>query len=297
MLWKKTMSTPTLTDHLGNPLPPDMDLFAPAPPEIGPLISAYSTLRKTETPQAKRMHRIIKRAAIGGGISTAIALAGGALWVVPVGLAIGGAFGLGGKQTLTYVGKLGVARFQVAKSRAVVTRQLLFLFQSAKSLRRSGTVKYVNAIYTGTGWAVAWSDATGKPVCAESGEYYLTPKPQHPYNFWLMAERAWSEYLMEGPLQDEINRTGAVRFEIKGPNWVTVGPGFVELSFGGKIARCDHEDIEAISLREGYFRIKRKDAKVGWFSSTGVFGFQYSEMPNAFVFRILIERLLGVPMT
>ncbi len=75
------------------------------------------------------------------------------------------------------------------------------------------------------------------------------------------------------------------------------GRGFVELSFSGKIARCDHEDIEAISLSEGTFTIKRKDAKIGWFSSAGVFSFRYSDMPNALVFRIIVPQLLGVSMT
>jgi hypothetical protein len=292
------MDAPRLLDHLGNPLPSDMDLFVPPPAEIGSIISACSTLRKQETPEAKWTQKLLIRAAIGGAIGAVIAIWAGALWVFPAGLIVGGLLGLRSRQTLTYVGTLGIALFEVRRSRNDVTRKLYFLFESARALRTSVTRRYLNAIYEGTSWSFVWSDEKGATVFQQSGQYYLIPKTAaHPYIFLRAAESAWSHYLIHTRLEDELRRTGAIRFDIKGSDWVSIGPGFAELCFGGQIARCDAEDIGAVSLREGVFTIKRKDAKIGWFSRTGVFSFEYRQMPNATVFYMLVGRLLGVPLT
>jgi hypothetical protein len=286
----------TVTDHLGNQLPADLDLFAPAPAEIGPVVSLYSTLRKNESPQARRIQKTLLRAGIGGAIGIAIAMAASSFWPVVIGLAIGALTAARTRHTLTYVGQLGVARFETS-DRKEIKRTLLFLFSSARALKRSGTRKYMNGVYTGTSWSAVWLDDNARAVCSQSGEYYLTPKADSPFAFWNMAEIAWSNYLVAGPFQTELERTGSIRFDIKGPDWISVGPGFVELCFGGKVARCNAEDIAAVSLSEGRFTIKRKDAKIGWFSSDGVFGFQYADMPNAMVFTFVVRQLLGIRLS
>ena len=39
---------------------------------------------------------------------------------------------------------------------------------------------------------------------------------------------------------------------------------------------------------------RRRDAKEGWFSSTGVFKFPYGSLANAQLFIFLVEKLVGV---
>jgi hypothetical protein len=45
------------------------------------------------------------------------------------------------------------------------------------------------------------------------------------------------------------------------------------------------------------FVIRRLDAKEGWFSSQGVFKFPYSQMANAQLFLILLDKFAGVHLT
>jgi hypothetical protein len=211
--------------------------------------------------------------------------------------AIGGGIGwVRGRNVVSYVGKEGIASYVLTKDRSSPKQTHYLLFRSASALRTSATRKFMNGIYTGTDYSFSWSNDQGKTVYHISGEYHLTPKTaKHPYIFARAAEFSWSNYLLP-KLVEQLDRAGAVHFEIKPPDSITVGRGFVDLFFSGKSAHCEREDVESISLHDGYFSIKRKDAQVGWFSSTGVFRFPYGQMPNARLFHFVVENLLGMPI-
>jgi hypothetical protein len=46
----------------------------------------------------------------------------------------------------------------------------------------------------------------------------------------------------------------------------------------------------------GVIRIKRHGAREGWFSSSGVFKFDFTNLGNAQLFFFLVEKVLGVPV-
>jgi hypothetical protein len=72
---------------------------------------------------------------------------------------------------------------------------------------------------------------------------------------------------------------------------VRVGPGFLELFFGGQTTRLTQADIKSVSINNGWFYLTTHDAK--WFSSKGKFSFAYGEISNAQMFLICLEKLMG----
>ena len=61
----------------------------------------------------------------------------------------------------------------------------------------------------------------------------------------------------------------------------------------GETTHCDANEIASVHLDKGIFTIKRTDAKEGWFSSKGVFKFNYGNLANAQLFAFVLERLVG----
>ena len=68
--------------------------------------------------------------------------------------------------------------------------------------------------------------------------------------------------------------------------------GAVAILLHGRGGSAD--DIASVSIENGMFTIKRRDAKVGWFSAKGVFSFAYDSMANAKVFLMAVDELLGL---
>ena len=118
------------------------------------------------------------------------------------------------------------------------------------------------------------------------------PKPKDPFHFGESAEMAWSIHLLDHA-DNDLKQTGAIRFRLTGKDWVAVGPGFLEFSRKGVDERWERDEIGGISIGDGVFKVKRTDAKEGWFSSKGVVQFTYASMSNAKLFLIAINRILG----
>ena len=58
----------------------------------------------------------------------------------------------------------------------------------------------------------------------------------------------------------------------------------------------DAAEVGIVNVDQGIVRIKRADAKEGWFSSHGVFKFSFDSLANAQLFFHLCEKLVGVPV-
>ena len=56
----------------------------------------------------------------------------------------------------------------------------------------------------------------------------------------------------------------------------------------------DVRDIGAVQVQKGVVRIKRIDAEEGWFSSRGVYKFDFASLANAQLFFFLLNKLVGV---
>lgn len=292
---------PEVKDHLGGYIPPSWDFFAAPPPHIGAVTSAASSLTKEEEPMATGTRAMVALVSglIAGGIIVGV---GVPFEWEPIWIGIGGtiAFLLVGviawywnafDHTVHYVGAEGVAMISCSGDRDQIYDTQVFRFDQAAELRVDITHHYKNGIYQHTNYSYNWTDAAGNYVHTISGSHsyeYETPPANDLYNYATSAETAWSLYLFNQAV-DQINRQGFYQFNLYGGEFVRIGQGFVELSMGGNQERVRKEDMSQATMESGVLSIRRKDAVDGWFTSSGVFTFNYSDLANGRLFVVLFE--------
>lgn len=294
--------------HSGDPTEPDFDFFAAPPPEIGQILSAETTLR-TKTKPWRLPTRLVLAALLAWafymlfdfiGSSAAngkdrdtyqiIGVCGGAV------IAFVSWFLTRYSHSCSFVGNLGIAKVAATGSRDNVKPANIFLFENAAELRTSQTRHYHNGVYTGTNYTFTWTNSEGKKAHVLSGTYRgenKPPKPKDPFHFAVMAENAWSGFLFDR-IVATLESTGSARFNLSGKHYVSVGQGFMDLCTSGtEEVHLDAKEIGGIQIDSGQVKIKRVDAKEGWFSSTGVYKFSYDQMANSKLFLLLYTRLIG----
>ena len=150
-----------LRNHGDGPIPQDADFFAPAPRSIGPLRSAWTTLRAGKEPLNPGV-RLLLIFAVGVGVLllgvgvVMVCQIGDDFWAVAIPIGSGGLAALitwgvtRFSHSCTYVGRDGVARFVCAGSRERLTTQEVFSFRDAVDLRTAQTHYYRNGVYQNT---------------------------------------------------------------------------------------------------------------------------------------------------
>jgi hypothetical protein len=299
-----------LGNHGGESLPANADFFAAPPEEIGPLGSAYTTLRQGKQPMPLGM-----RLVAGGGA--------GLLGLV-VGLVINQLFSvrsdfwqaawpLGGgmlgvalvvwrtafRHSCSYVGQEGVARFTCSGNRDNITEAEVFRFRDAAELRTSQTLHYTNSVYQNTSYNYRWTDVGGRLRYEISGSHNSeagTPPSTDPYQFARAAEIAWTVYMFE-QVYRQLELSGTVAFNLKGGRWIRLGPGVVIFGLSGEPEECPVDELDEASVKKGMVCIKRRDAREGWFSSSGVYRFSFDELANAQLFFHILEKVVGLPVS
>lgn len=290
--------------HNGEPRPKPADFFAPPPPELGQILSAESTL-----PAGKREIPLLLRLAIAGIIAAVVW--GGAAWAIGtspqwrelaptlavlIALVVGGLvlYFIRFSHTCTYVGRNGAARFRLRGSRSRAAKEYTLLFNQAAELRASQVRQHYNGVYVGTNYDYRWSDPAGRLLYRLNGTYHARkkkrPKRTSGYNFALASELAWSSHYL-ARAQAQLEAEGSIPFRIDNRRVVRVGPGFLEFHFGDQPERITREDIASVSLGNGQFSFKHKDAR--WFSRAGKYSFAYGRMANGRVFLLAPEKLMG----
>lgn len=303
-------NSPKITDHCGDALKSDVDIFAAAPPELGPVLSLCTSLKKTDQPRSlsSRIANVVILAGIGVGIGLlvevgiGIAIDGPDSFVVPLGLGAIAALirwlSVGFRHTLTYVGKRGVATFTMIGTRARITRTELFLFKHATELRTRITRHLMNGTHIGTIFDFSWSNkADGKlyTIANTDDTTAKTTPSGSRYQYALAAEAAWSNHLLRR-LKTKLEQTGSIEFNVGSGDWIRIRPGFLDFSFKGQTEHCAPADIANVSVAEGVFTIELRDANDGWVGSSGVFSFTYGTMANAQVFLLALDKLLGLTL-
>lgn len=290
---------PGVTRHAGVPTEPDADFFADPPEEIGEVLSAESTLKTTKRPW-KATSRFVLAGLIGWCGAMLLPLFGvqETAWEVVLFLLIALIVWYLTRfdHTCSFVGKNGLARFRCRDGRTRLATSEVFLFEEAQELRTSQTRHYHNGVYTGTQYNFIWTDGGGKKRFKLSGTYRgekAPPKPKDPFHLAASAEIAWSVYLLDRSSK-ELEERGAIRFPLKGGDWLDLGPGFLTVCRKGEIHKLTADVIGDIAVDQGVVKIKRLDAKEGWFSSTGVYKFGYDTMANFHLFGMLYSRLVGL---
>ncbi len=295
-----------LPSHSGDPLPADGEFFVPPPEAVGNVVSAYTTLtrHKQPTPLGARLLVTLILVAACAGLGLFLTHAARVdnpflTLVLPAGLgllAVGIYWAVTRfKHTCTYVGETGVAKFVCTGSRDNVGAKV-FAFRDAAELRTSQTRRYVNGVYSGTDYTFTWTDIGGRPRHVLKGTYHSeagTPSKGDLFYYATAAEVAWSTYLL-AEASRQIRTLGEVRFSLGSSGWVKVGPDRLSMSLGGAVTECETRDIASVSVQNGVFIVKRTDAREGWFSSSGVFKFDYGKLANAQLFLFVLDKIAGI---
>jgi hypothetical protein len=302
--------TDTVTDHLGRELRSDRDFFMAPPPEIGEVITAFSSLTHDHKPNratdfvaclvvaaagfAGFMHLSNKLLPANEVVSYCVGAAGAVLAFF-LGRAV---FNPRAIQLCSYVGSRGVARFLCRTNRGRITEANVFLFQNAVELRTSTTEVYVNGIYQETVYRFDWFDVDGNvcfQICGKHTGYFLGDHifKEAPYQWALSAEKAWTLQYSER-LREQAALTNSLRFNLLDGAWLAVEPGFLEVHLvDGTAVRCSPEDIETLSLSAGIYTLRLLGSRKSIFSSSGIHTFSHESIANGMLFLLLVESVGG----
>jgi hypothetical protein len=294
-------------DHDGKVPSQPFEFFFPAPPEIGKIISARSSLRvgKRPLPPLARfginllipvvfflvVYVIAQCAAENPNERWTFQALGGVLAVLAFPILL--LANRTPKSVCSYVGQEGVA-ISTARRRTGPPKTQLLFYKDAAELIAAQTRHHYNGVYTGTTYAYAWTDFDGETILKLKGKYYAKkgklPKSKSPYHLARMAEIVWSQVLT-ARADHCLKEEGSIPFRVDKSRVVRVGPGFIEFHFGGDPVRVTKDEIAKVTLGGGNFSFQHKDAK--WFSRQGKFSFQYGKMANAKMFLRALEKLMG----
>lgn len=307
--------------HSGQPVRVDADFFAPPPAKIGQVVTAESTLHQSDNPLSaaafKTRGRVIMAIVFlliagavvpmfigsiprGKGPSVSVILTIFGLLVL-----IGGFVALvvpkirAGMHkrklpSCSYVGVNGVVRYTLQGCPDDGATDEMLLFDQAEDLVTTEVRNYYNGVYTGTNYKYDWRDAEGESLMTTDGVYKENSKKftsLHPYIFLLSAEEQWCEHRFER-LKAEFETNGNVQFIVDAKRAIRIGPGYIEFLWPDGNHRVPVEDFGDISINEGVFRFKHRDAT--WLGRKGKFNFKYGKLPNAKLFLAALDQLAGI---
>lgn len=292
-------------DHSGAPVPENVCFFAPPPLEIGTVLTAYTTMKAgAKHPSAiARASYVILWGAICG---TLLFIFGAYYMHSPkwlcitmaiVGFAIGAfldSLGIG-IRSCSYVGEKGVVEFSSSEGPEKPALPTLFLFEKAADLRTKIADSSGSRGYLNTEFAFDWTDENGRSVRKFSGTFWSkehTPNADSPYYIARSAEEAWTQRLFPSTLAS-IERGETKRFNLTGGNFVELSRDNLDISMWGKKERVILDDLEGIGIEAGIVKFKQTDAVRATlpFGKTGIYQFNYSDLANAKIFFLLVERL------
>ncbi len=306
MQHSKWLPSENVTRHSGGAIAPDTDFFTPPSPEIGNIITADSDLVTTFKPMetSKRWMFIFWGAFVGAAIFQIIPLVlnlessiGWHIASAIAALIIGALIytGTSFSHQCSYVGDHGIETHKIFGSRRGKLKTERLRFDEAEDLYTTQTRMYTNGVYTGTTYLYKWLKSSGKPFIL-TGSYHNKKGWPDEKNAWHCAnsgEAAWSNYRLR-QLNKDFEKLGYVEFAMKGnPRAVRIGSGFIEfLLKDNSTQRVSAADMKKITLGGGNFNFIHNDAK--WWSGKGKYSFNYSNLPNAKLFLLCLDRLAGI---
>ncbi len=300
--WQPTTG---VTDHQGKPLLPEQDFFAPPPPEIGEVVSAWTSLVRGKSSWGAY---VVTGAALAGLLAGAglveKGLVSGSRYLWPIFSAAAAALPAWWfarfSHRVSYVGTQGVAVLRCSGSREAVKTETLFVFRDAKALKMNELIQDMLLGFDAT-YNFIWTDAEGREKfkIRHMSEDWLRsgPPARSDYNLARSAELSWSRYLMELG-REGLAQNGWMEFKIKDGEFVRVGQGFLELGRSGRTERLKSEEL-SIFRGTGALRIARKDDTQG---AGGVlekdgFDFETAPMPNLMAFLLALKSLTDFNLT
>lgn len=182
--------TPEITQHDGKPLRPKLVFFAPPPPDIGPIVTAYSSVKNNGTPRRIHWHLVSEATfpvfvlAVFMGMFAFILLKGLLglssdsliftlsllltllICAVPARLSLRPC--LDHDSVCSYVGEQGIAEYRLTETGRVDEKVLRFANFSVlrKKITNTYRKQYSNRgwHYSGTEYCLVWGDARGESI-------------------------------------------------------------------------------------------------------------------------------------
>ena len=284
-----------LTAHGGFAIGPEMDFFAPPPPEIGPVVSACSTLKKRRQPFSYAM-----RALIGLAAGAAMMLVAEILLrvlgnppsyngpmrimfgVFAIVIAIVTFFALRFKHTCTYLGEQGAAEFKLSGSRDAISTQRVLVFSQADHVLVGIVQLRQHGIHTQTSFAYTWLDASRRTLFEIQGEM-SKHKPYAPYHFSVAAEDQWTGYVL-AKLVKQWQDHRVLDFAT-GRGMLRIVPGGLEYDNGRQVDAFGFDEV-ALDIRQGM--IDFMPVAGGWRPRCS---FEYNRFANVKAFLVCLEQI------
>ncbi|MGK7944534.1 MAG: hypothetical protein AB4058_08685 [Microcystaceae cyanobacterium] len=293
--------------HCGEAIPTTMDFFRSPPPQIGRVISAESSLLTSQKALSWEYRALFMAMAVivGAlvtdiifkltGLSESILLAFRILILITVAFVSGVIVYMSTRflPKCSYVGEQGIAEFSYQGKKL---KRRLLLFAEAKNLLVEQTRHYSNGLYTHTNYNYSWVQKNEKKFSlygvyrSEEG----SPDANSEWYFAASAEGAWNQYMLN-IMADQLEEQGHIEFTLTSgnPASVKIGDNFMEFTLrNGESQSITGEDIKEVTLNSGIFRFTHQDAT--WWSGKGKYTFDYSKIPNAQLFLLCLDKLMGI---
>jgi hypothetical protein len=304
-----------LMTHAGLAIAEDDDFFVQAPPGIGQVLSAHTTLKKHQ--REKSLINIILFAmallvVVVGLIVTVILVPGngrpGGLqpgdepWLiiltVIIGLGTAAVFArwIRFVHTCTYVGKKGIAVFQCSFRRSNLLRSEVMHFEDAVEVRTIPTRQFMGGIIGVDEFAYTWLTAEGEVifrVIVRRPRAGQRTQIDEFYHFGVMAERAWTEHLARD-IEEVIEDDELLYFQLQYGDYVQVGNGRLLLMRGGQPIELPAGRIAKVAAGENVITIWEVGAPLHAHVGPGIHMIGRHDLANAEFFLVALEKLLGV---
>lgn len=297
-------------DHGGEPLPSSMYFFKDPPKKLGAIVSACSTLSKGVEPWSASSRAVLVLFIGGLGMAVGLMITLGArlrdpFWAAFWPILLTSVFALIAwactifSHTVTYVCAGGLARYGCTGTRDSVSSTEVFPFADAQHLRTHTVLHYTNGTYQHTAYTYTWSDINGTARFAITGQHNSetgSPTSQHAFHFARAGEIAWTIFLLN-QVDAQLSSNGHIQFALTGGDWIRLGKDSIQFRIGGNKDEWTIKEISQVSVQAGMVQLRHREAKEGWFSSSGIIKFQYDQLANAQLFFHVMERYVGIPVT
>jgi hypothetical protein len=302
---------PSLVNHKGDALDNKVIFFAPPPPEIGQLLSGYSSLGLDLATQKRDGY-----ATYSNWLQAFIwtFLAGFLSWFILVlatkaetlSLIIGvvvGAFTLWRTlqkdagvdlATCTYVGTQGVAQYVWQDDESKRLTPVTLRFKDVAELRTWETRQFINGAYQHTTYGFMWTGGSSPDGYGIGGLYRHqqgTPPAHDRYYFALAAEHAWTVFSLERALQ-QLAQGSSVTFDIKNGDTFTLSSAALELRRKGETIQLSRDDEPRLHVQNGVLTLSSKDTTRSFFGTKGAYSFKYLDVANARLLLVLFDNLM-----
>jgi hypothetical protein len=297
-------------DHTGAALEDDREFSEQAPSEIGKVLSAFSTMRRGDSPKFVKtsitMAQILCLPLILGSVllwAFGQRLGDDALFAFFGLMIFGGSAAIYGliqrrPHECSYVGERGLARFSSRPPRSDRARQFTHgghAFERFRVLYVQKTIGDHSGAYTGTVVNFLWRDGDGKLVFRSDANYFSlkdTPNRDNALHFGRAAEKAWTDWVLVKH-RTEYETSGKTGFPLEFGGGIFVSRHGITVRQGKTETELSRDEVKSISVDNGRISFHREIDSRGLLGKTP-FSVPYATVGNAQAFLRLASEVLNI---